>query len=222
MHYIWDFQIVFRHFGMLAEGLAGTLKIAGVSLIAAVFIGMIAAFMRLARTRALRMPAGIYIEVFRNTPVLVQLFWIFYALPILTGVNLEPFHAAVITFSLMSGAFFAELIRGGIISVEAGQWEAGRAMGMDYSTLMRRIILPQAFRRMIPPFANRGIELVKTVPLVAVIGYPDLLYQAMHLSHQLYRPLEIYTVTAGIYFIMLFMGSLCVRMLEARMARSDR
>jgi polar amino acid transport system permease protein len=221
MNYTSDFDIVFRHFDILIEGLFGTLKIASLSLIGAVIIGMIAAFMKLAKVRVIRIPANIYIEIFRNTPGLVQLFWIFYALPVLINLNMNPFSAAVLSFSLLTGAFFAELMRGGIVSIEKGQWEAGKALGMNYYTLMKRIILPQAVKRMIPPFLNRSIELVKTVPLVSMIAYPDILYQAMHLSHKLYRPLEIYTVVAFIYFFMLFPFSLLVRFLEKKLGKAD-
>ncbi len=222
MQYTWDFEIVLRHVSVLMTGLVGTLKLTGVALLFGMLLGLCAALIRLSRIRTLRVPVSAYIELFRSTPGMVQLFWIFYALPILIGLNFEPFHAAVLTLSCQSSAFFAEIFRGGILSIERGQWEAGRALGMDRFTLMRRIILPQAVRRMIPPFANQTIQLFKMTPIVAVIAYPDLLYQAMHLSHELYRPLEIYTIVAGIYVIILCSGSQMVRLLEQRLSRSER
>jgi polar amino acid transport system permease protein len=218
--YEWDFSVVLRDGDLLLRGFAGTLKITGASLILGLIIGLIAALARLSKTRILSFPTGAYIEIFRSTPPLVQLFWAFYALPIILNVRLNAFQAAFITLSLQSGAFFAEVYRGGIVSIDRGQWEAGRAIGMGYPTLMRRVILPQAIKRMIPAFMDRAVELLKTTTLVAVIGYADLLYEAMQLSLQTYRPLEVYTIAAAFYFVVLFLASLAVRAFEGRLARA--
>ena len=222
MRYEWDFASVFRESDMFIDGFFGTLKISALALILGLVIGLIAAILRLSKNKILNVPAGIYIEVLRSTPPLIQLFWVFYGLPILIRVDLEAFEAAVITLSFQSGAFFAEIYRGGILSIERDQWEAGRALGMNYLTLMRRIILPQAVNRMIPAFMNRAIELMKTTTLVATIGFADLLYQAMLVSQRLYRPLEAFTMAAAFYFIILFFCSLAVRTLEARVAKSGQ
>ena len=114
---------------------------------------------------------------------------------------------AIIALSLGSGAYFAEIFRGGIVSIARGQWEAGKSLGMSYFTLMLRIILPQAIKRMLPAFVNRAVELVKTTPLVAVIGYSDLLYQTVLLSQRSYRSLEYFTFAALIYFVILSIGT---------------
>ena len=168
--------------------------------------------------RIVSAPAGVFIDVFRTTPPLVKLYWFFFALPILLGIRIDPFEAAILTFSLQSSSFFAEVIRGGILSIERGQWEAGRGLGMTYSAVMRRVVLPQAFKRMIPPLLNRMIELMKTTTLVAAIAYADLLYQANSISQSTYRPLEVYSAAAAIYFVTLFALSLAVRGLEWRLA----
>ena len=141
------------------------------------------------------------IEVFRTTPPLVQLFWFFFALPILIKVEMTPYVAAVLTFSIQSAAFFAEVFRGGIVSVERGQWEAGRALGMAPRQVMRRVVLPQAVKRMIPAFLERAIELMKTTTLVAIVSYADLLFQTNEVAQKTFRPLEVFTVTALIYFV---------------------
>ncbi|HEY8369702.1 MAG TPA: amino acid ABC transporter permease, partial [Thermodesulfobacteriota bacterium] len=142
-------------------------------------------------------------------------------LPLLLGVTLTPFAAAAATLSLQSGAFFAEVFRGGIVSVERGQWDAARALGMTRAQLMRRVVLPQAVRRMIPAFMERVIELVKTTSLVSSIAFADLLYQAMVLSTNSFRPLEVFTTAALLYFVVLFSLSLAVRRVERRLRRAE-
>jgi polar amino acid transport system permease protein len=157
-------------------------------------LGLALALMRLSPRRWLRWPAGFIIEVFRTTPPLVQLFWFFFALPILIQVEMTPFVAAALTFSIQSAAFFAEVFRGGIVSIERGQWEAGRAIGMTPRQTLRRVILPQAIKRMIPAFMERAIELMKTTTLVATVSYADLLFQANEVAQKTFRPLEVFTV----------------------------
>ena len=220
MGYEWDFGVVLRDLDLLLLGLVNTLKVTAVALACGVPLGLVAALLRLARSRWLRLPVGLFIEFFRATPPLVQLFWFFFALPILLDVRIDPFEAAALTLSLQSSAFFAEVFRGGIISIEASQWEAGRALGMTQAQLLRRVILPQAVKRMIPAFLERVIELMKTTSLVAAISYADLLYQANAISQATFRPLEVFTVAAGLYFAVLFPTSLAARGLERRLAVS--
>ena len=119
-----------------------------------------------------------------------------------------------------AAAFFAEVFRGGIVSIERGQWEGARAIGMSESQVMRRVILPQAVKRMIPAFMERAIELMKTTTLVATVSYADLLFQANELAQKTFRPLEVFTVTALIYFIFIFCVSVLAHRLERRLAVS--
>lgn len=218
--YEWDFTAVLANADLLWQGLLGTLAITGTALAFGVPLGLILALCRLSPSRLLAWPAGFVIEFFRTTPPLVQLFWFFFALPILIDIQMTPYLAAAITFSIQSSAFFAEVFRAGIVSIERGQWEAGRAIGMQRSQVMRRIILPQAVKRMIPAFTERAIELMKTTTLVATVSYADLLYQANELAQKTFRPIEIFTVTALIYFVVIFGLSLCVQALERRLAVS--
>jgi polar amino acid transport system permease protein len=220
MGYEWDFGIVLRDLDLLLLGLLNTLKVTAVALACGVPLGLAVAVLRLSHRRWLTLPVGLFIEFFRATPPLVQLFWFFFALPILLDVRIDPFEAAVLTLSLQSSAFFAEVFRGGIISIEHSQWDAGRALGMTHRQLLRRVILPQAIKRMIPAFLERVIELMKTTSLVAAISYADLLYQANAISQATFRPLEVFTVAAGLYFAVLFPTSLAVRGLERRLAVS--
>jgi polar amino acid transport system permease protein len=218
--YEWDFSPVFMNADMLARGLVNTLKITGSALAFGIPLGLALALLRLSPRRWLAWPAGFVIEFFRTTPPLVQLFWFFFALPILIQVEMTPYMAATLTFSIQSAAFFAEVFRGGIVSIERGQWEGARAIGMSESQLMRRIILPQAVRRMIPAFMERAIELMKTTTLVATVSYADLLFQANELAQKTFRPLEVFTVTALIYFVFISCFSLLAHRLERRLAVS--
>jgi polar amino acid transport system permease protein len=220
MTYQWDFTPVIANVPLLAQGLVNTLKITGVSLGGGLVLGLGFALMRLSPRSFLSVPAGFVIEVFRTTPPLVQLFWMFFALPLIAGIEMTPFTAAVVTFSIQSGAFFAEVFRAGIQSIERGQWDGARAIGMNHAQAMRRIILPQAIKRMIPAFLERSIELMKTTTLVATIAYADLLFQANEISQKTFRPLETYTVVALVYFVVIFAVSLLARQLERRLAVS--
>ena len=216
----WDFGPVWAHADLLAAGLLATLRVTGTALAFGIPLGLALALMRLSRRRALRWPAGAVIEVFRTTPPLVQLFWFFFALPILVNVEMTPFAAAAITFSIQSAAFFAEVFRGGIVSVERGQWEAARAIGMTESQALRRVVLPQAVKRMLPAFLERAIELMKTTTLVATVSYADLLFQANEVAQKTFRPLEVFTVAALIYFVVIFGASQIALLFERRLAAS--
>ncbi|MDR6265676.1 MULTISPECIES: amino acid ABC transporter permease [Rhodobacterales] len=220
MGYEWDFGIVFRDFDLLLLGLVNTLKVTGLSLLFGVPLGLMLALARLYGSWPIRLPVGFVIEFLRTTPPIAQLFWFFFALPILIGVEIDPFRASVLTFSLQSSAFFAEVFRGGIQSIDKGQWEASKAIGMNRNATLRRIILPQAVTRMIPAFLERAIELMKTTTLVSTISYADLLYQANNIAQSTYRTIEVFSVAAAMYFTVIFACSLAVRRLEKRLARS--
>lgn len=216
----WDFGPVWAHADLLALGLLHTLQVTGTALLFGVPLGLLLALMRLSPRRVLAWPAGAVIEVFRTTPPLVQLFWFFFALPILVNVEMTPFVAAALTFSIQSAAFFAEVFRGGIVSVERGQWEAARAIGMTEAQALRRVVLPQAVKRMLPAFLERAIELMKTTTLVATVSYADLLFQANEVAQKTFRPLEVFTVAALIYFVVIFGASQVALLFERRLAAS--
>ena len=183
-------------------------------------MGLALALLRLSTVRPLSGTAAFIIEFFRTTPPLVQLFWFFFALPILVDVRMTPFIAAIVTFSIQSSAFFAEIFRGGIQSIDRGQWEGARAIGMSYRQSLQRVILPQAVKRMIPAFMERSIELMKTTTLVSTVAYTDLMFQANDLAQKTFRPLEVYTVVAVMYFILIFVFSQLSILVEHRLARS--
>jgi polar amino acid transport system permease protein len=218
--YRWDFSPVFDNAGLLLAGLGNTLTLTAAALACGLPVGLVLAAGRLSGRAIFSVPAGIVIEVFRTTPPLVQLFWFYFGLPIVLNVEMTPFLAALLTFCIQSGAFFAEIFRAGIVSIEQGQREAGRAIGMTSAQCFWRIILPQAVKRMFPAFMERSIELMKTTTLVATISYADLLYQANELAQKTFRPLEVLTVAALMYFAVISLMSLLASRLEQRFALS--
>jgi polar amino acid transport system permease protein len=184
-------------------------------------VGLLVALGRMSKRPWLYALAAGYVEVFRNTPALVQLIWVYYCLPILTGVNLSAPVSATIALAVNGGAYIAEIIRGGIQSVDRGQVEAARTLGMSYAQTMRKVVLPQAFRRMIPPFVNESVALLKFSSLVSVLGVADLTYQAQVLSTTTFRPIEIFTFLAVVYLLLCTAMSYAARLLEMRLAASD-
>jgi len=216
----WDFAAAFSNIDLLLLGLLNTLKVTGLALLFGVPLGLMLALTRLTHLRPLSMLAAFIIEFFRTTPPLVQLFWFFFAFPILFDINMTAFTAAIVTFSIQSSAFFAEIFRSGIQSIDHGQWEGAKAIGMTRRQSLKRVILPQAVKRMIPAFMERSIELLKTTTLVSTIAYTDLMYQANDLAQKTFRPLEVYSVVALIYFVLIFSVSQLSIVVERRLARS--
>lgn len=216
----WNFAPVIGSLDILMLGLLNTLKVTGLALSLGVPLGLMLALARLSQLRPVSMISAFTIEFFRTTPPLVQLFWFFFAFPILFNINMTPYTAAVVTFSIQSSAFFAEIFRSGIQSIDHGQWEGSKAIGMTRNQSLRRVILPQAVKRMIPAFMERSIELLKTTTLVSTIAYTDLMYQANSIAQSTFRPLEVYTVVAVIYFVLIFGFSQMSIIIERRLAKS--
>ncbi len=200
----WRWNVLNPYYGNFLEGLVITGQLSAIIIAGALFFGVILGAARYSKRRIINWPATLYIEMFRNTPILVQIVWFFYAFPVLVGGQIEPFMAAVFGIGLNITAYSAEIFRGGIQSLDRGQWEAGRAIGMSYFQVMRRVILPQAIRRMVPAFANRMIEAVKATSLASTIAVADLMWQGEMLANAIYRPFEVYTAVAIIYFLAIY------------------
>ena len=219
--YQWDFSFIWSYRWLFVNGTLVTLAFTFGIVVLGLAVGLLAGLVRLSRIAPLRWLSQAYVEVFRCTPVLVQLVWFYYALPILSGIEMSATTAGVLALSLYGGAFYSEIVRGGIASIETGQTEAALALGMTPAQSMRRIVLPQALKRMVPPLMNQSIIQFKNTSLVSVLAVPDLLYQGQAVAHDTYRPLEIYTLVAVIYFVILFPLTLLVGRLERRLARAD-
>jgi His/Glu/Gln/Arg/opine family amino acid ABC transporter permease subunit len=214
-------HVVTDNWVFLVSGIYATLAVTLGALAIGVALGLPTGMARLSQRRWLSMPAIAYIEVFRNTPALVQLIWIYYCLPILTGINMSAAVSCTIALGLNAAAYIAEIFRAGIQAVDRGQVDAARSVGMSYFQTLRKVVLPQAFRRMIPAFVNETVSLVKYSSLVSVLGVADLTYQAQSLSTTTYRPIEVFTFIALVYFLICTLLSYLARRLELRMAVSD-
>lgn len=218
--YHWDFEFLWGFRRLLLMGLGYTAAYTLVCTLLGLSIGLLVAMGRLSRHAWVRAPLRGYVEVFRCTPVLVQLVWFYYALPVLTGIQISASFAAILALSLYGSSFYSEIIRGGIISIDPGQTEAARALGMRHFQMMRRVVLPQAFRRMIPPLLNQSILQLKNTSLLSVLALPDLLYQGQSIAHETYRPLETYTVVAIAYFLVLLPATILVKRAETRLSNT--
>lgn len=217
----WDFASVFSNTDALLAGAAGTLRIFLICLVCGLGLGLVVGLARYSRRRLLYWPASAFMEFFRNTPVLVQILWFYFAFPMLAPFEISPLMAAALGISLNSAAFSAEIYRGGIQSIERGQWEGARALGMTSSQAMRRIVLPQALRRMLPALTNRGIEIFKMSTLASAVAYVELLQQGKLIASLNYNPIEAYTVIALIFFVLLYPLVQATYALERRLRRSD-
>ena len=205
----------------LVSGVNFTLLVTVSALIMGVVLGLPLGMARLSRRRYLLAPTVAYIEVFRNTPALVQLIWIYYCLPILVGINMSAVASCTVALGLNAAAYIAEIFRAGIQSVDRGQVDAARSLGMSYMQAMRKVVLPQAFRRMIPAFVNETVSLLKYSSLVSVLGVADLTYQAQAVATTTYRPIEVFTFIAILYLVLCTVLSYAARRLELRLAVSD-
>ena len=219
--YQWHFDVVWSQRWLFVAGTGVTIGLTIAVVLLGLLVGLIAGIAQISRFAALRWISWAYIEAFRLTPLLVLLLWFYYALPMMTGIKLDALSAAVGTLTLYGGSFYAEVIRGGIVSIEPGQSEAGLALGMTPWRVMRRIVLPQAIKRMIPPLMNQSIIQFKNTSLVSVLAVPDLLYQGQVVAMDTYRALEVYTVIAAIYFVVLLPLTAIVKRAERHLAQSN-
>ncbi len=218
MDYQWSFGFLLRYTPLFVSGVLVTLAYTAGTILLGLLIGLLVGLARLSRSRLVNAPLVGLIEAFRCTPLLVQIIWFYYALPVILGVQIPAVVAATAVLSLYTGAFYAEIFRGGIVSIERGQWDAARALGLRPRHVMRLVVLPQAVRRMVPPFMNQSITQLKNTSLVSTIAVPDLLYQGTLITADTYRPLEVYTVVALIYFALLFPATRLVQAYEQRLA----
>ena len=183
---------------------------------------MIVSLGALSRFRVFRIANRIYVEVFRSIPILVMILWVYYGLPVLLGISLEPFVAGVVALVMCDSAFQAEIFRGGIQSIDRGQGEAADSLGLTYRDKMRYVILPQAVKRILPPLGNQFVYVLKMSSLVSVIGLMELTRRANELTVVEYRPLEIYTILLLEYLALILVASWGVRRLERAMDTDSR
>ena len=211
-----DVRAVTDNLPYLAAGVALTSAISVLALVIAVAVGLVVALARLSPVRLTRWLGGLYVNFFRSTPLFIQLVWFFYALPILTGVSFDAFTTGFLGLGLYEAAFFAEVFRAGILAVPLGQREAALAQGMTPMQAMRRVVIPQAIRKTIPPAASSFITLFKDSSLTSIIAVPELLYKSSSLVATTFSPISVLTAAALIYLALTYPQTLVAQWLQRR------
>ena len=212
-----DIAFVEHYFPYILKGAVVTIELTVVSLLISIALGLVAAIAKLSGRRIGSVIANIYIELIRGTPALLQLFIIYFGLTSY-GINLDSFTAAALTLGFIGGAYLAEVFRAGIQSVDRGQVEAAVSLGLLPSTVMRRIILPQALVLTLPPFTNFVIALLKDTSLALTIAVPEIMYRSYDVASQTFRSMEVYAMAGAIYLAVCLPLSRLVRALERRQA----
>lgn len=218
----FDLSLVTDSLPLLLQGALVTLEITALAVGLGLVFGLVAALAQLSKFAPLRLTAKVYVDFIRGTPLLVQIFIIYFALPVVIGHRIDPFFAAVAACSINSGAYVAEIFRAGIQSIDIGQMRAGLSLGMNWTMTMRYIILPQAFKRIIPPLGNEFIAMLKDSSLVSVIGFEELTRRGQLIIAKTYGSLEIWISVAVIYLAMTLTISRFVAYLERRYKTDDR
>ena len=198
----------------LLSGLTTTIYISLVSIIISMILGLIVAIPSLAKNKFLTYINIGYVEIVRAVPLLVLILWIYYGLPIMTGISFSPFVSGIIALAISESAFQAEIFRAGINSIKKAQWEAGSSLGLNFFKRLRLVILPQAIKNILPAIGNQFVYVLKMSSLVSIIGIGDLTRKANELVVTTYRPLEIYTFLILEYLVLILIVSFFVRKLE--------
>ncbi|NLY55826.1 MAG: amino acid ABC transporter permease [Firmicutes bacterium] len=215
MDFRWD--LVFRSFPVLLEGAWVTIKLTTIAVAIGLVIGTFVGMARTSKNKLLYGIASVYVDFIRGTPLLVQIFLVYMGLPQVLGFPIPVWIAAISALGINSGAYVAEIVRAGIQSIDRGQVEAARSLGMTHRQTMRYIILPQAFKRIIPPLGNEFIAMLKDSSLVAVISLEELMRKGQIIQTRTFRPFEIYLAVAFIYLIMTLSISRLVAWTERRL-----
>ena len=203
----------------LLSGLTTTIYISVVSIIISMLLGLIVAIPSLAKNKLLTYINIGYVEIVRAVPLLVLILWIYYGLPIMTGISFSPFVSGIIALAISESAFQAEIFRAGINSIKKAQWEAGSSLGLSFFKRLRLVILPQAIKNILPAIGNQFVYVLKMSSLVSIIGIGDLTRKANELVVTTYRPLEIYTFLILEYLVLILIVSFFVRKLERNLKK---
>ena len=218
----FDFSLIWNSLPLLLAGAGVTIEITAIAVGLGFIFGLITSVCRLSGVKVLQVIAVCYVNIIRGTPMLVQIFLIYFALPMVIGERINPFVAAVAACSINSGAYVSEIFRAGIQSVDKGQMEAGRSLGLSWMQTMRYVILPQAFKHVIPPLGNEFISMTKETALGSVIGFEELTRRGQLIIAKTYGSFEIWLTVAAIYLVMTLTIARLVSYLERRFATDDR
>jgi polar amino acid transport system permease protein len=216
--YTFRWDVVFDNLPFLLSGLGNTLLISAITLVTSIFLGMAVALADMSRFWPLRLVGQVWGDVIRNTPILVQLLWTYYVLPIVFNIDISAFLACVIGLSVYSSAFIAEVYRAGIQSVSKGHREAAQVLGLSSFNSFVRIVMPQAFRTILPPLASNFVQLIKYSSLASVISVNEITRRATELSSTTFRPLEIFSFVALVYLVICWPLAQGIRLWERRLA----
>lgn len=217
-----DFSIVWEYRRVLWEGFLTTMALLGASSILGFFGGIVLAIGAFSKIAPVRWVVTAYVELWRNTPLVVQLIWIHFALPTFTGISTNAWQSGLITLVLGVTAYFTEIVRAGIGAIHRGQWEAADALGLSAWTEWVRVILPQAVRIVVPPLASLVINIFKATAILSILSVNELMQVANKISNYTFRPVEVITTVAAIYFITGYLLSLVAGRIERRFRRADR
>lgn len=213
----WD--VIPRNFGFLASGIEMTLFLSVVTLIVATALGLVIALMQMSRFRVARIVALTIGEIVRNTPILVQLLWVYYVLPIVFNIQIDALTASILGLSVYSAVFISEVFRAGIATVPVGHREAAQVLGLTPLQSFVRIVWPQAIRSVLPPLAANFVQLIKYSSLASVISVSEVTRRGMELSSSTFRPLEIFTFIGLVYFVICWPLTHSIRIWETRLAK---
>lgn len=216
--YTFRWDVVFSNLPFLLSGLGMTLTISAITLVASVILAMAVALADMSHFWPLRLVGQVWGEVIRNTPILVQLLWTYYVLPIVFGIEISAFAACVIGLSIYASAFIAEVYRAGIQAVPKGHREAAQVLGLSPFDSFVRIVMPQAVRTILPPLAANFVQLIKYSSLASVISVGEVTRRAMELSSTTFRPLEIFSFVAVVYLVICWPLAQGIRIWERRLA----
>lgn len=219
MSYQFRWDVIPNNLDFIFSGLSQTLFICAWTLVLSVLGGLAIAMMDTSRQRALRWLGLGFGEIIRNTPILVQILWVYYVLPMAFNISIDALPAAIIALSVYSSAFMAEAYRAGLQGVPAGQAEAARVLGFNRWHTFSRIVLPQAVRLTLPAIAANFVQLIKYSSLASVISVSEITRRGMELSASAFRPLEIFTFIAVMYFCICWPLSMAIRIWERRLSR---
>ncbi|MBR4907504.1 MAG: amino acid ABC transporter permease [Acidaminococcaceae bacterium] len=211
-----NFELMQSAFPLLIAGACITVEITALTVFFGMIIGICVSLVRMSDFKILRWMGNVYVDFIRGTPLLIQIFLVYFALPSIIGHRVDAYFAAISACSINSGAYMAEVFRGGIQSIDIGQMEAGRSLGMTWWQTMRYIILPQAFKRIIPPLGNEFIAMLKDSSLVSVIGFEELTRRGQLIIARTYASFEIWMAVAIIYLILTFTVARLTGLLERK------
>ena len=219
----FDFDVISRALPYMGQGMLFTLGLTLLSMLGGIVLGTVLALMRLSSFRVLNVPAGGYVNLLRSTPLILVIFWFYFLVPIAmkkisgdayaTGIG--PFYSALIAFTMFEAAYYCEIMRAGIQSVPRGQVHAAYALGLTYGQTMLKVVLPQAFRNMVPILLTQGIILFQDTSLVYVVGLTDFMGAASKIAQRDGRLVEMYLFAALIYFLFCFSASFFVKRLQS-------